>query len=84
MTKRDITQQEKPSALKQLREDAGLTQEQVAYRLKKAVSTIRRWEKGDEPSLTRREWSELCLLIGKKFDELPEVMSTPLVENEID
>lgn len=82
MTKRDTKQQEKPSALKELREAAGLTQEEVAYHLKKAASTIRRWEKGDEPSMTRLEWLQFCKLIGKSFDELPELLSIPTPDHE--
>ncbi|NJN13719.1 MAG: helix-turn-helix transcriptional regulator [Richelia sp. RM2_1_2] len=83
MPKRETKQQERPSALKELREAAGLTQEQVAYHLKKAASTIRRWEKGDEPSMTRREWLEFCKIINKEFDELPELLSAPVPDESL-
>ena len=77
MRKRVTNQQEKPSALRELRDNAGLTQAQLAHHLGKDVSTIRRWEKGDEPSMTRSEWKYFCQLIGKSFDDLPEVLSSP-------
>ncbi|MEM7554096.1 MAG: helix-turn-helix transcriptional regulator [Cyanobacteria bacterium P01_A01_bin.84] len=77
MRKRLTNQQEKPSVLRELRDDAGLTQAQLAHHLKKDVSTIRRWEKGDEPSMTRSEWKKFCKLIGKNFNDLPEFLSSP-------
>ena len=78
MPKRDITsQQETLSPLKHLREQANLTQEQLAYRLGVAVSTIRRWERGGvEPSLTIAEWRKLCQIVGTNLNELPEKLSS--------
>ncbi|TFI53096.1 XRE family transcriptional regulator [Mastigocladus laminosus UU774] len=76
MPKRDKDQQEAVSPLRQLREQAGLTQEQFAYRLGVAVSTVRRWEKGKEPSMTLSEWRKFCRLVNKDFGELPELLSS--------
>ena len=67
----------KGSPLKELREAAGLTQEQMARELNIALSTFRRWERGTiEPALTRRQWSKLCSLLKVKFDDLPTTLSS--------
>ncbi len=71
-------QTRRPSVFKELRESADLTQEELAYKLGKALSTIRRWENGgDEPKMTRTEWTKYCEIIGKSFDELPPRLSVP-------
>jgi DNA-binding XRE family transcriptional regulator len=75
MQKEQINQPRRYSLFKELREEAGLTQEQLAYSLKKAASTIRRWEAGgEEPKMTRAEWADYCKVIGKSFDELPPLL----------
>ncbi len=66
------------SALRELREAVNLTQEQLAFHMSKSSSTIRRWEKGEEPTLTHREWLILCDLLRRNFYELPEYLSQPL------
>lgn len=67
----------KDTPLKHLREAAGLTQEQMAREMNVALSTFRRWERGNiEPSLTREEWTKFCSLLKIKFDDLPISLST--------
>lgn len=62
--------------LKQIRESAHLTQEQLAVYLGVAVSTVRRWESGkNEPTMTREGWKKFCQLVGKDFNELPDKLS---------
>ena len=78
MSKRKTNQVEAKAALRELREAAGLTQEQLAFHMNKSSSTIRRWEKGEEPTLTHGEWVTLCKLLNKGFNELPEHLSKPL------
>ncbi|QSJ17703.1 helix-turn-helix transcriptional regulator [Nostoc sp. UHCC 0702] len=66
------------SVLKALRENAGLSQEQLAVYLGIAVSTLRRWEnEGMEPSMTRSQWQIFCQNVGIPFDSLPESLSSP-------
>jgi transcriptional regulator with XRE-family HTH domain len=66
----------KVSPLKELRLATGLTQEQMARKLNVTLSTFRRWERGiTEPSLTRKEWTEFCSLVGVEFNDLPIVLS---------
>jgi putative transcriptional regulator len=72
MSKRSKGQQEIDSTLKRLREEAKLTQEQLAYELGISSSTLRRWEKGTEPAMTKHQWDKFCQVVGKKFEELPE------------
>ena len=73
--------QQRQTILRSLREEASLTQEQLAVHLGKSLSTVKRWEKGDEPSMTKPEWKKFCALIGRTFDELPDLLSEPLPEN---
>lgn len=80
MPKREPNQVGAKNALRQLREAVNLTQEQVAYHMKKAASTIRRWEKGEEPALTRKEWLKLCELLKVDFHDLPDKLSSPIPE----
>lgn len=66
------------SVLKALRENAGLSQEQLAVYLGIAVSTLRRWEnEGMEPSMTRTQWRTFCQKVDIPFDSLPENLSAP-------
>lgn len=39
----------KPEEVKQLRKDAGLTQEQFAKRIGASLRTVTRWERGESP-----------------------------------
>ncbi len=72
MPKESKGQQESKSTLRYLREEAGLTQEQLAIKVGIAGSTVRRWEKGSEPAMTRSQWVKFCQAVGKNFDDLPE------------
>lgn len=61
--------------LRQLRERAGLTREELVTRLGNRVSlaTLARWEtKPSEPSMTRQEWADFCEAIGIPFEDLPK------------
>ena len=78
MLKSESDQVGNKTALKTLRESANLTQSQVARHLEKDVSTIRRWESGNEPSLTHFEWIKLCELLNINFYDLPKFLSIPL------
>jgi DNA-binding XRE family transcriptional regulator len=78
MHKDEINQPRRNSVFKELRESAGLTQEQLAHQLSKAASTIRRWEAGEEPKMTRAEWAKYCEVVGKKFEDLPSLLGVPV------
>ncbi|NJL22021.1 MAG: helix-turn-helix transcriptional regulator [Leptolyngbyaceae cyanobacterium SM1_3_5] len=72
----EVGELENNSPLRQLREAANLTQEQLSVRLSISTSTLRRWENGDvEPAMTRQQWQEFCEAIGVAFDELPELLN---------
>lgn len=72
----------KGTPLKELREAAGLTQEQMAREMNVALSTFRRWERGNiEPSLTREEWTKFCSLLKVKFDDLPIALSEMMIKD---
>jgi DNA-binding XRE family transcriptional regulator len=65
-------QQETNSPFKRLRLNVKLSQEQLAREIGVAVSTIRRWEKGQaEPTMTVAQMKEFCKAVKKNFDELP-------------
>jgi DNA-binding XRE family transcriptional regulator len=64
--------QETNSPFKRLRLNVKLSQEQLAREIGVAVSTIRRWEKGQaEPTMTVAQMKEFCKAVKKSFDELP-------------
>jgi DNA-binding transcriptional regulator YiaG len=64
--------QETNSPFKRLRLNVKLSQEQLAREIGVAVSTIRRWEKGQaEPTMTVSQMKEFCKAVKKSFDELP-------------
>ncbi len=73
-------------ALQRLREEAGLTQAQLAKLIpdksrKKTLhqSVISRWETGeDEPELTIPQIKALCRALRKTLDELPDDMNRPM------
>ena len=70
--KRDKTQ-ETNSPFKRLRLNGRLSQEQLAKEIGVAVSTIRRWEKGQaEPTMTVEQMKNFCNAVKQKFEELPE------------
>ncbi len=60
------------SPFKKLRLKAKLTQEQLARDMGVAVSTIRRWEKGQaEPTMTVSQMKSFCNSVQITLDELP-------------
>lgn len=64
------------SPLKELREAANLTQEQLAVQLGVSTSTLRRWENGDvEPAMTREQWETFCSAVGIPFEKLPKKLN---------
>ena len=64
--------QETNSPFKRLRLNVKLSQEQLAREIGVAVSTIRRWEKGQaEPTMTVAQMKAFCKAVKKSFDELP-------------
>ena len=61
------------SPFKRLRLNIRLSQEQLAREIGVAVSTIRRWEKGQaEPTMTVAQMKKFCLIVKKDFQELPD------------
>lgn len=64
--------------LRQMRENAGLTREQLVGRMDNVISvaTLSRWENyGMEPSLSRRGWHLFCTAVNIPFEELPMELS---------
>ena len=65
--------QETNSPFKRLRLNGRLTQEELAREIGVAVSTIRRWEKGQaEPTMTVAQMKKFCDAVKQTFEELPE------------
>ena len=61
------------SPFKKMRLKARLTQEQLAKEIGVAVSTIRRWEKGQaEPTMTIAQIRKFTKAIGESFYNLPD------------
>jgi len=78
MSKDKVSQQplENDSPLRELREKANLTQEQLSVRLKVSTSTLRRWENGDvELSMTHEQLEEFCDSVGVSFYDLPKKLN---------
>jgi len=70
--------QETNSPFKRLRLNVKLSQEQLAREIGVAVSTIRRWEKGQaEPTMTVSQMKEFCKAVQKSFEELPGSLLPP-------
>lgn len=65
--------QETNSPFKRLRLNVKLSQEQLAREIGVAVSTIRRWEKGQaEPTMTVAQMKQFCRAVQKNFEDLPD------------
>ena len=65
--------QQSDSPFKNMRLNAKLSQEQLAEKIGVAVSTIRRWEKGQaEPTMTVAQTKRFTRLVGKSIEELPD------------
>ncbi|MBE9124893.1 helix-turn-helix transcriptional regulator [Coleofasciculus sp. LEGE 07092] len=68
------------SVLRRLREEAGLTQAELARQIPDKTRTksltqsaISRWESGeDEPELTVFQMKAFCRALGRSLDELPD------------
>lgn len=70
--------QETNSPFKRMRLNVKLSQEQLAREIGVAVSTIRRWEKGQaEPTMTVFQMKEFCRAVKKNFDDLPNSLLPP-------
>ena len=64
--------QETNSPFKRFRLNAKLSQEELARDIGVAVSTIRRWEKGQaEPTMTVEQMKNFCSAVKQNFEELP-------------
>jgi DNA-binding XRE family transcriptional regulator len=58
--------------IRQMREEANLTQEQLAVLLNISSSTLRTWEKGKvEPSMTIQQWVKFARAVNVPLEELP-------------
>ena len=64
------------SPFRKMRLNANLSQEELAYKIGVAVSTVRRWEKGGvEPTMTVKQTKRFCESVGQKLDDLPDSFS---------
>lgn len=64
---------ENESPLKKLREEAGLSQQELASSIGVGVTTVSRWERGvSEAMLTVPQMKALCQVFGKSIEELPD------------
>ena len=78
--KKDQPQQTN-SPFKRLRLKAQLSQEQLAREIGVAVSTVRRWEKGQaEPTMTVLQMKNFCQAINHSLEDLPDSL-LPIVAN---
>ena len=70
--------QETNSPFKRLRLNVKLSQEKLAREIGVAVSTIRRWEKGQaEPTMTVAQMKEFCRAVKQSFEDLPNSLLPP-------
>ncbi|TVQ11238.1 MAG: XRE family transcriptional regulator [Leptolyngbya sp. DLM2.Bin27] len=73
---RQITAEMEESPLKKLREEMGMSQEDLARRIGTSARTISRWETGESvPSFTIAQIKALDALLaeqGKSIKELPD------------
>lgn len=83
--KKQSSGSENVSVLQRLREEVGLTQEQLAKQIpdKTGIKTISqvsisKWETGQsQPELTISQVKALCRALGKSLDELPDDLGPP-------
>ena len=73
--RRSQRQPETELPIRRLREDADMTQEQLAVQIGVSVSTLRRWEKGDEPTMTILQMRNFCKAVDVSFHDLPDYLS---------
>jgi DNA-binding XRE family transcriptional regulator len=58
--------------IRQMREDAGLSQEQLAVMIGISSSTVRKWEKDQvTPSLSIHQWQAFAEAVKVPFSDLP-------------
>jgi putative transcriptional regulator len=70
------------SALKRLREAAGLSQQELASRIGVGITTISRWERGVSPAMMSvPQMKALCRELGMTIEELPDDFG-PITESE--
>ncbi|CAA9215629.1 hypothetical protein AVDCRST_MAG92-302 [uncultured Coleofasciculus sp.] len=75
--KSSSSSEENESPLKKLREEAGLSQQELASSIGVGVTTVSRWERGvSEAMLTVPQMKALCKLLGKSIEELPDEFGT--------
>lgn len=85
MLKKKLSNSEDIPILRRLREEAGLTQSELAKLIpdktrKKTLTqqAISRWESGeDEPELTIMQTKALCRALGKSLEEIPDDLGPP-------
>jgi transcriptional regulator with XRE-family HTH domain len=82
--KNNSNSEENQSPLKKLREEAGLSQQELATRIGVAVATISRWERGAPAMLTVPQMKALCQVFGKSIEELPDEFGTKKRSSEGD
>jgi transcriptional regulator with XRE-family HTH domain len=71
--KSSSSSEENESPLKKLREEAGLSQQELASGIGVGVTTVSRWERGvSEAMLTVPQMKALCKILGKSIEELPD------------
>ncbi len=62
--------------LKEIRQEADMSQERFAVRLGVCVSTIRSWERGQvQPAMTLEQWEELAKIVNVSLNELRQKIS---------
>ncbi|MBW4420982.1 MAG: helix-turn-helix domain-containing protein [Myxacorys californica WJT36-NPBG1] len=67
-----MTQGADQNWVRKLRIRANLTQEELSVRLKISSATLRKWEHGAiEPSMTWKQWTVFCEVVGVPFEQLP-------------
>jgi transcriptional regulator with XRE-family HTH domain len=76
--KSSSSSEENESPLKKLREEAGLSQQELASGIGVGVTTVSRWERGvSEAMLTVPQMKALCKILGKSIEELPDEFGLP-------
>ncbi|MBW4546238.1 MAG: helix-turn-helix transcriptional regulator [Symplocastrum torsivum CPER-KK1] len=77
MVKKKSGSEDNESPLKKLREEAGLSQQELATRIGVAVATISRWERGAPAMLTVPQMKALCKVFDRSIEELPDEFGVP-------
>jgi DNA-binding transcriptional regulator YiaG len=75
--------QQTDSPFKKLRLNAHLSQEQLAREIGVAVSTVRRWEKGQaEPTMTVLQMKNFCRAVNQTLEEIPDSLLPGMNNNK--